>query len=216
MMLLEQQNTIVKNTLIDISAKYPDKKFLLDIGCGSGARTSIFNDFGRELIGCDRVRYWLDDRYKNAFKFIEGDFVDGTIPLDNEYADIIFNYDVIEHLLSPEKLLKETYRLLKKDGIFIVSTPNRNRILNFILLKLGLRHFPSFPDYKNKDPEYLRNDPYAAHVYEYTVPDLEMLLYKHNFRVIKTHKIFYGHQYGIKNLFGFPFFHNIIMECIKV
>jgi SAM-dependent methyltransferase len=197
-------------TLRDISERYKNKKRLLDIGCGSGERTLLFNVPDRELIGCDRIN-WLCEEAKEKIHFLEEDILKGVHSFREKSFDIIFNFDVIEHLPNPAQMLKDACRLIKDDGIFVISTPNRNRIFNFILLSLGIRHFPLYPTKEN-----MLTDPFTAHIKEYTVPELEMILYKFGFRVIKTQKIFYGHRSGFKTFYGLPFFHNIIMECMKV
>ncbi len=45
--------------------------------------------------------------------------------LADRIADIVVSFETIEHLPHPEKFLSEVYRLLKRGGIFIISTPNR-------------------------------------------------------------------------------------------
>jgi len=47
-----------------------------------------------------------------------------TLPYDDDFFDAITFTEVIEHLEDHRKILKEINRVLKKDGILIVTTPN--------------------------------------------------------------------------------------------
>ena len=46
---------------------------------------------------------------------------------DNSF-DIITAFDVIEHAAEPRKTFQEFFRLLKKDGILLIYTPNADSI----------------------------------------------------------------------------------------
>lgn len=202
------QMDCIKEVLRDISWKYKDKKYFLDVGCGDGTRTVIFDEFGRVVCGIDYLD-WLDKRVRYRIQFKQWDFMKACLPYKEESFDLLLCFDVIEHLYNPEVLLKEIYRLLKKDGVLIISTPNRNRLFGYLLQILGLRKFP----YGEKKSD----DPYAQHVIEYLVPELKNLLNIEGFMVKKCHKVFYGitGSMGISSFLNLPFYHNIIMECQK-
>ena len=46
------------------------------------------------------------------------------VDLPDESVDVITNFEVIEHLFSPRDFLKNCYRLLSQDGLFVVTCPN--------------------------------------------------------------------------------------------
>ena len=50
------------------------------------------------------------------------------LPFSNESFDVIVSLQVIEHLKKPESFFKETKRVLKKEGVLIISTPNPSGI----------------------------------------------------------------------------------------
>lgn len=209
--MFNKHNACIKAVIKEISCRHRNKKIILDVGCGDGTRTLLFDAFDRLIFGVDRLD-WLNKEGRERIAFTRSDFVKIPFPFAKQTFDIIFSFDVIEHLPSPEIMLQEIHRVLKNDGLFIISTPNRHRLLSFFLLILRLRKIPYSPD-KNTT----QTDPYAWHVTEYTFRDLEKLLKSAGFSVTKKHKIFYGITgwYGFSHFFNFPFFHNIIFECRK-
>lgn len=46
------------------------------------------------------------------------------LPFRNETFDVIVAFDVIEHLENPVKFFREAYRVLSRNGLLILSTPN--------------------------------------------------------------------------------------------
>ena len=196
-----KHNDILKDKLIEISDNHKDKEYFLDIGCGDCSKTLLFNNYGRYLHGIDCMD-WRIKKAKNKVEFLKADIMDKMPPM---IADIIFSFDVIEHLPNPEKLLQFAKKSLCKDGVLVVGTPNRVRMGT-----LGLRKFPYNPD--NHD------DKYAAHLREYTTKELTELLSCNGFYVKKVHKLFYGitGSYGFSELFGLPLYHHIILEAVHV
>jgi SAM-dependent methyltransferase len=49
----------------------------------------------------------------------------GIVPLPADTFDVIFSMHVIEHVVSPAVYLSEVARLLKKDGVVLLTCPNR-------------------------------------------------------------------------------------------
>ena len=201
----------IDDALRAISETYQEKKMFLDVGCGGGNRTLIFKDYGRRVFGVDRL-VWLSDAAKREITFTQADFMQGRLSFEDSFFDIIFSFDVIEHLPEPKMMLREIRRLLNKNGVFVISTPNRERLCAFFLYKLGLRRLPFCPDESTKS-----FDPYAAHVIEYTDSELRALLDAEGFSVIRSHRLFYGlpGRTGIPVFFSLPLYHNMIIECKK-
>jgi 2-polyprenyl-3-methyl-5-hydroxy-6-metoxy-1,4-benzoquinol methylase len=46
-----------------------------------------------------------------------------SIPIKDNYFDAIITTDIIEHVLNPDKLINEAYRLLKPNGLYIYASP---------------------------------------------------------------------------------------------
>jgi len=96
---------------------------ILDLGCGVGEYLrEIKNNVDKDILGLD-----LDCKvFKRGvcnFIPIRGDAE--NLSFKNEKFDLILFSEVFEHLPCPNKSLDEIRRVLKKDGILIISTPSR-------------------------------------------------------------------------------------------
>lgn len=210
MKFLYSHKEAVDAVLKKISFTCRNLKKFCDLGCGSGHRTSLFNENGRTVVGLDYNDFRLP-QYKN-FIFKKEDIFNNSLKPDS--FDIILNFDVIEHLVNPEKLLKEIHKILKKDGICVLSTPNKYRFFGALLIFFGLRKFPYCLNPKNIDS---KDNPDYWHQKEYMASELKSLVEKNNFQVVKVFKVFYGitSSFGFLSLFNAPFCHNLIFVLRK-
>jgi ubiquinone/menaquinone biosynthesis C-methylase UbiE len=84
------------------------------IDIGSGHLKNAFND--AKNLEAERDAY-----------FLVGDLED--LPFKNNSFDTIICSEVIEHLLEPERAIREFERVLKSKGILVVTVPNPLHIL---------------------------------------------------------------------------------------
>lgn len=107
---------------------------ILDIGCGTGAFLNLLQSKGySNLYGVDISPFALQEVQKHTpnAKLCCND-LQSTISLDNQQFDCISCLDVIEHLINPFVVLQEIARLLKPEGILLLTTPNSNSILRYL------------------------------------------------------------------------------------
>lgn len=90
------------------------KAFTLDLGCGDG----YYKPSIPRYVGLDAALGYLK-RFKGARVWAIGQF----LPFKNNSFDRIFMSEVLEHIWNREQVLDECYRVLKKTGILILSTP---------------------------------------------------------------------------------------------
>ncbi|MGM0608820.1 MAG: methyltransferase domain-containing protein [Candidatus Muiribacteriota bacterium] len=119
--------------LFDVIKKYvkePGNKKVLDYGCGSGLYVDLwklfFND--ENLVFCDissKALGILSQKYPEFKEKVSEIQKDKTL-FDDNSIDLIVSIEVIEHVESFEKYIKEIYRILKPGGIFIWTTPCAN------------------------------------------------------------------------------------------
>jgi len=88
---------------------------VLDIGCGNKPYEKWFNPKISSYIGCDIIQ---SDLCK-----VDVLCAANNIPLESDFYDTIFSTQTIEHVEDHQGLVNEAFRLLKKDGYFILSGP---------------------------------------------------------------------------------------------
>jgi len=117
----------VSTFLLDEIGKVRSKKGkLLDVGCGYGffllkARESGWQVYGTELSNI-AVEYMRDRQGLPDVWF--ADLSDDFLPV--EKVDVINLTNVLEHVPSPTKTLRECADLLEKDGVLLIRVPNMN------------------------------------------------------------------------------------------
>lgn len=103
------------------------KKDVLDVACGEGYGSSSMADVARSVTGVDvsdeAVRHASTTYRKQNLRFRQGsatalDFADGSF-------DVVVSFETIEHLAEQAQMLAEIRRVLRPDGLLVISSPNR-------------------------------------------------------------------------------------------
>jgi ubiquinone/menaquinone biosynthesis C-methylase UbiE len=104
-------------------------KTVLDIASGEGYGSCLLAKKAKKVVGVDiseecishaRAKY---SNYENL-EFIKGSCA--SIPCDGETFDLVVSFETIEHLAEHDKMLDEIRRVLKKEGVLIISSPNKD------------------------------------------------------------------------------------------
>ena len=100
----------------------PNKKVLLDCGCGTGRFALPMSVFFMRTFGIDKDNAMLDvARGKDdSIIWIQADVTE--IPIKENSIDVVLASMLIEHLDSLDSYLCEAHRLLKENGVFLVRT----------------------------------------------------------------------------------------------
>ena len=113
----------------NFATKFVKNKKILDIACGTGYGSKILGDSGaKEVFGGDISHESINYATKNySKKSIFFDIMDAkNLKFPDGYFDCIISFETIEHIPSYLEVLKEFKRVLKKDGMLIISTPNKD------------------------------------------------------------------------------------------
>lgn len=96
---------------------------ILDIGCGSYPYFLINTDFN-EKYGID-PSLKLSEIIDNKLNLQTFDVAKNTLPFKDSYFDVVTMLAVFEHIDNSKLLsvLKEIERVLKNNGLFIITTP---------------------------------------------------------------------------------------------
>jgi SAM-dependent methyltransferase len=108
--------------------RYTSGKIELDAGCGTGYGSAELANEACSVIGADLS---LDAaRYSAANYHLLPNlhFANAScerLPFRSAVFDVVVAFEVIEHLLHHRAFVSEAARVLKPDGLFLVSTPNK-------------------------------------------------------------------------------------------
>jgi 2-polyprenyl-3-methyl-5-hydroxy-6-metoxy-1,4-benzoquinol methylase len=162
---------------------------MLDIGCGYGALTQYIGEMlkASEVHGIDFNSERISIAEKRGIKTHNMDLNYQPFPFQDSSFDLVVTFGVLEHLVSYDNILRETHRILKDDGIFVVSTPNLGSYVNRFALLLG---------YQPRDVEVSQVLtagvlPFHAkggifHIHCATLRTMKELLAYNEFRVVST------------------------------
>jgi 2-polyprenyl-3-methyl-5-hydroxy-6-metoxy-1,4-benzoquinol methylase len=101
-------------------------KMVLDAACGVGYGAHYLAKNAKEVIGvdnCEEAIAYAKEHYKKVnIQFKVMDVCNLEFP--DRYFDMVCSFETLEHLDDLEKFISEVERVLKEDGIFVVSTPH--------------------------------------------------------------------------------------------
>jgi GT2 family glycosyltransferase/SAM-dependent methyltransferase/glycosyltransferase involved in cell wall biosynthesis len=104
-------------------------KRVLDLACGEGYGSAILSETAAEVVGVDVSQEAIDHataQYAGAGKQLTFHCGGATdTGLHEGRFDVVVSFETIEHLTEQSAMLREIRRVLKPDGVFIVSSPNR-------------------------------------------------------------------------------------------
>lgn len=136
-----KRSKICHNLITDLITSKTEtgvKTRILDIGCGDGSFIIKFKKHC-ETFGVDISQNAVKIAKEAGINAYEIDVSSERLPFQDEYFDIIYMGDVIEHLTNPDFVIKEVARVTKTNGFLVLSTPNLASWINRLLLLLGMQ-----------------------------------------------------------------------------
>jgi SAM-dependent methyltransferase len=140
------------------AAPYAVGRTVLDIACGAGYGCLLLKQKGAlAVVGVDLSWQAMADAAPTLAPGIRLVQADGTVlPLASASIDVITSFETLEHIHDDSAFLGELHRVLRPDGLLILSTPNA-------LISKPVNGVP--------------NNPF--HVREFTPDELRDVLQKH-------------------------------------
>jgi ubiquinone/menaquinone biosynthesis C-methylase UbiE len=103
-------------------------KNVIDLACGEGYGTALLAEGAAHVVGIDidekAIKHASSRYVKDNLEFIQGSITNIPIADDNKF-DVAVCFEAIEHITKHENLLSEVKRVLRDDGLLIISTPNK-------------------------------------------------------------------------------------------
>lgn len=134
------------------------------------ANLRLINYFGGpQSIGTQKLTVTdFDEKTEEyLYEYLNANLEQHEVPCDSESFDVIIYAEVIEHLTNdPVQSLRELKRLLKPNGLLILTTPNVARLENVARILSGTNIYDPYSGY----------GPYGRHNREYTRHEIVRLL----------------------------------------
>lgn len=110
-----------------LARRYAARKHVLDCGCGTGYGTAELSEPAVRVVGIDNsadaINYARNAYPRDNTRYLVSSCLD--LPFAAGSFDMVVAFEVIEHLPDFRRFLDESARVLRPDGLLIVSTPNK-------------------------------------------------------------------------------------------
>lgn len=119
-----------KDGKLQLFKKYTDGKVVLDLGCIDHDEENWRSKFwlhkaikevAKEVVGLDYYKEGVEKLRENGFDIVYGDAQ--KFDFDKKF-DVVTAGDLIEHLPNLNGFMSSVRSALKKNGLFVISTPN--------------------------------------------------------------------------------------------
>jgi len=144
---------------------------ILEIGSGGGQALEVFDTREVKYVPLDisiKNVKTINDLSENTILPVTGDAF--FLPFSSESFDLIILSEVLEHLDKPAQALAEAHRVLKTNGILLVSVPYNETISYHLCIHCN------------------KPTPVNAHLHSFTEHNLTEMLSYENWQVVSINK----------------------------
>lgn len=182
-----------------IASNFVKDKVILDIASGEGYGSNLLAASAKSVIGVDIDKEAIS-KAKTKYQKSNLTFKTGSadkIPVDDHSIDVLISFETIEHHDKHLEMFSEIKRVLKTDGILIMSSPDKkyytdipNKINPFHVKELYLEEFEQLvgSNFKYFDvyfQKYIDKSSFFATVEEFN----SLLIYSGDFNQVSSQKL---------------------------
>jgi len=117
--------------LLDQFEEFRSTGNIIDIGCGDGYFLEVAKERGWNVFGVEFTDEALEVCSAKGITMLRGPLEAANYEPD--FFDVVTSFEVIEHIYNPRKEVSDIRTILRKDGLFYVTTPNFNSISRSVL-----------------------------------------------------------------------------------
>ena len=101
---------------------------VLDVASAEGHGAALLAQVARSVIGveisAEAVSHANDAYHASNLRFLTGDA--RQLPLEDASVDVVVSFETIEHFREQDRIMSEVRRVLRADGCFVASSPERD------------------------------------------------------------------------------------------
>lgn len=124
---LYNDNTLEHLHRYALACELVKDKIVLDLACGEGYGSNLMSEYATKVIGIDvsetTINHATSKYIRNNLRFICASAT--STKLDNHIVDVVISFETIEHLVDQEEMMQEIVRVLKPNGLLIISSPDK-------------------------------------------------------------------------------------------
>jgi 2-polyprenyl-3-methyl-5-hydroxy-6-metoxy-1,4-benzoquinol methylase len=163
--------------VVELFARYGDHGKLLDAPAGPGVISQKLGEAGFDVAAVDINPHLFCVQGISCEKAD----LNQDLPFSDGTFDYVLCSNGIEHLENPVLFIRESFRILKERGKFLISTPNilnlKSRLANLLV---GFNLFTGRPN--NEVDDYLGGD----HIHLANYYELRTHLHRNGFRILEV------------------------------
>lgn len=195
-----------------IANDFVSGKVVLDIASGEGYGSNILSKKALEVIGVDidieSVENAKEKYFRKDLKFMVGNA--DNIPVQSNSIDVVISFETIEHHDKHEEMFSEIKRVLKQDGILIMSSPDK-KYYSDISGSVNSFHVKElyFDEFKNLVDNYFG---FTNYLFQNSFNLNSYIGKSENFC---NHKVYCGDETYLRNNVIYPVYNIVIASDIK-
>jgi ubiquinone/menaquinone biosynthesis C-methylase UbiE len=109
------------------AADFVRNKSVLDIACGEGYGSRMLSLEAKNVTGVDidseTIKHAISKYSSERVAFKSGSCL--NIPAEKLFFDVVVSFETLEHLAEHDQMMLEIKRVLRADGVLIISSPNK-------------------------------------------------------------------------------------------
>ena len=176
----------IKDLLIRVFTKMNTKSLtVLDFPAGSGFTSNYLENSGANVVSWDMFpEFFQSNKLKCTFADLQREF-----PAENKKFDLAVFQEGIEHLPDQLFALKEFHRILKDEGLLIVTTPNYSNLRSRLAYLLFESETPKIMPPNELESLWFGKDNrvYLGHVFSIGIMRMRLLATLAGFEIVRIH-----------------------------
>jgi ubiquinone/menaquinone biosynthesis C-methylase UbiE len=197
---IQELSHIYLTKIKPIKLNNDDIKYL-DIGIGNGKKTNLFsrylkvkkgNTFGANIEHWGPYQQLVENNKIKSYNFKFNFIKDNKLNYEDNSFDIITCISTLHHNDNLREFIKEIYRILKPNGIFLLIEHSVYDDYDRLFINIQHMFYTAFYDNKNN---YIQNPDF---IYTYNMYEWNFIMYTNKLKMIEENTLRYNTPFSSK------------------